>query len=87
MSDVAQPPSPAAERVLLPRCPFCETQPIGLSLTYVVFPQEQIGAMLFCSNPECCKVLSIQVIGAQSASKTPGNIEELLKTLPPVPRN
>jgi hypothetical protein len=71
MSDVAV--TPINPGHALPKCPACHEQPIAIALSYLVFPQEQIGAMFYCST--CGAMLSVQAIGVQPKS----NIAELMK--------
>jgi hypothetical protein len=49
--------------VMLPACPYCADDPARLSIMNQVFPGGMIGAIIFCGNPDCRKIISTQIIG------------------------
>ena len=49
--------------VMLPACPYCADDPARLSIMNQVFPGGMIGAIVFCGNPECRKIISTQIVG------------------------
>lgn len=49
--------------VMLPACPYCSDDPARLSIMNQIFPGGMIGAIIFCGNPECRKIISTQIVG------------------------
>lgn len=49
--------------VMLPACPYCADDPARLSIMNQIFPGGMIGAIIFCGNPECRKIISTQIVG------------------------
>jgi hypothetical protein len=66
----------AEETGAIPACPHCGHKPVGFRLTNIVFPNDQIAQMLYCSNLDCCKVISIQIVGVQ-----PSAVESVIKKI------
>lgn len=49
--------------VMLPACPYCADDPARLSIMNQIFPGGMIGAIIFCGNPDCRKIISTQIVG------------------------
>ena len=49
--------------VMLPACPYCADDPARLSIMNQIFPGGMIGAIIFCGNPACRKIISTQIVG------------------------
>lgn len=66
----------SAPSQLVPKCPHCNEQPIRMCLTHMVFPNDIIGSILYCGNPDCCKMLSALHVGVQPAA-----VESVIKKI------
>lgn len=62
--------TPEAAPVMLPVCPHCSDDPAKLSLMSQQFPSGMIGSLIYCGNPACRKIISVQIVGmAQTGGK------------------
>jgi len=50
-------------KVILPRCPWCATEPTKLSTIPVKLGLLKV-VIIFCGNPECRRILSVQCLGS-----------------------
>lgn len=70
LADETQPaPSVPA---LLPVCPHCADDPARLSIMPQQFPGGMIGSIFFCGNPDCRKVISVQILGMAQPQQPTG---------------
>lgn len=70
--------------VILPVCPFCDDDPARLSIMNQIFPGGMIGAITFCGNPKCRKIISTQIVGQMAQQDSPKAGPELVVKEPEV---
>jgi len=67
-TDLKEGTVPATEHNL-PCCPYCGQKPVKLNLMFTSFPQGQIASLVYCGNPDCLKVLPVQIVGMNPAAE------------------
>lgn len=70
--------------VILPVCPYCGDDPAKLTIMNQLFPGGMIGAIMFCGNPVCRKIISTQIVGmAAQQQQAPARLGPQLVTKEP----